>query len=143
MYDGARDYFRQIDEFGGMIEAIEAGFPQREVMDAAYRYQRAVEEGEKLIVGVNSFELDQEEAVDILYIPDDLADRQVGGLSRTKDHRDGGEVGRTLDALKKGAAGEENTMPLILACVKAYCTVGEISDALREVFGTYEEPAVF
>jgi methylmalonyl-CoA mutase N-terminal domain/subunit len=143
MCDGARDYFRQIDEFGGMIEAIEAGFPQREVMDAAYRYQRAVEEGEKLIVGVNSFELDQEETVDILYIPDDLAERQVGGLSRTKERRDGGEVERALDALKRGAAGEENTMPLILACVKAYCTVGEISDTLREVFGTYEEAAVF
>ncbi len=143
MVDGAFDYFRQIDELGGMVEAIEAGFPQREIMDAAYIYQRAVEKEEKLIVGLNAFQLEGEEPIDILYIPDDLADRQIALLDRVKAKRDGGAVARTLAALKRGAAGDENTMPLILDCVKAYCTVGEISDALRDVFGTYEEPAVF
>jgi len=143
MVDGTMDYFRRIDDFGGMVEAIEAGFPQREIMDAAYQYQRAVESGDKKIVGVNSFELETEEPLDILYISDDLAERQVGAMDAVKKERDAGGVERTLDALRRGAAGEENTMPLILDCVRAYCTVGEISDALRDVFGSYEEPAVF
>ncbi|HEY3567937.1 MAG TPA: methylmalonyl-CoA mutase family protein [Thermoanaerobaculia bacterium] len=143
MVDGAFDYFRRIDDFGGMVEAIEAGFPQREIMDAAFAYQRAFEEKEKLIVGVNAYQLEDEPPIDILYIGDDLAEKQVAFLNSVKDQRDAGSVARTLDALKRGAAGSENTMPLILDCVKAYCTVGEISDALRDVFGTYEEPAVF
>jgi methylmalonyl-CoA mutase N-terminal domain/subunit len=143
MVDGAFDYFRRIDDFGGMVEAIEAGFPQRELMDAAFAYQRAFEEKEKIIVGVNAFQVTDEEPIEILYIADDLADRQIAFINEVKSRRDPGAVERTLDALKKGAAGTENTMPLILDCVKAYCTVGEISDALREVFNTYEEPAVF
>ena len=143
MVDGAFDYIRQIDEFGGMVEAIEAGFPQREIMDAAYRYQRAFEDKEKLIVGLNAHVLEDEEAIDTLYISDDLADQQIARMNEVKDSRDQGAVVRTLDALKTAAAGDANTMPLILDCVKSHCTVGEISDALREVFGTYEEPAVF
>jgi methylmalonyl-CoA mutase N-terminal domain/subunit len=143
MVDGAFDYFRRIDELGGMVEAVEAGFPQREIMDASFAYQRAFEEKEKLIVGVNAFQATDDEPIDILYISDDLAERQIASLNEVKARRDAGAVERTLDGLKKGAAGSENTMPLILDCVKAYCTVGEISDALRDVFGTYEEPAVF
>ncbi|HEY0511384.1 MAG TPA: methylmalonyl-CoA mutase family protein [Thermoanaerobaculia bacterium] len=143
MVDGAFDYFRRIDDLGGMVEAIEAGFPQREIMDAAFAYQRSFEEKEKLIVGVNAYQLENEPPIDILYIGDDLAEKQVGLLNEVKARRDKGAVERTLAALKTGAAGTANTMPLILDCVKAYCTVGEISDALRDVFGTYEEPAVF
>jgi methylmalonyl-CoA mutase N-terminal domain/subunit len=143
MYEGANDYIRRIDEFGGMIEAIEAGFPQREIMDAAFEYQRAVESKEKLVVGVNSFTLEDEEPIEILQIPEDLGERQIESLERVRGSRDGGAVARTLSALERGARGEENTMPLILDCVRAYCTVGEISDSLRKVFDTYEEPAVF
>jgi methylmalonyl-CoA mutase N-terminal domain/subunit len=143
MVDGAFEYFRRIDEFGGMIEAIEAGFPQREIMDAAYRYQRAYEDREKLIVGANAHVLQDEEPIDTLYISDDFAEQQIEGMDKIKESRDPAAVTRTLDALRKGAAGEANTMPLILDCVKSYCTVGEVSDALRDVFGTYEEPAVF
>jgi methylmalonyl-CoA mutase N-terminal domain/subunit len=143
MVDGAFDYIRRIDEYGGMVEAIEAGFPQREIMDAAFAFQRAYEEKEKLVVGVNAYQVENEKPIDILYIPDDLAERQIAFLNEVKSKRDMGAVGRTLDALKKGAAAEDNTMPLILDCVKAYCTVGEISDALRDVYNTYEEPAVF
>ncbi|MCP4203800.1 MAG: methylmalonyl-CoA mutase family protein [bacterium] len=143
MVDGAFDYIRRIDEFGGMVEAIESGFPQREIMDAAYQHQRAFEDREKLIVGVNAHTLEDEEPIETLYISDDLADQQVAGMNAVKSSRDRGAVERTLGALKLGAAGEANTMPLILDCVKAYCTVGEVSDALREVFDTYEEPAVF
>ena len=143
MIDGSSDYFRRIDEMGGMVEAIEAGFPQREIMDAAFAYQRAVEDGEKLIVGVNTLRVENEPPVETLYIPDELADQQISGTDAVKGRRDGGQVARTLGALKTGAAGSANTMPLILDCVRAYCTVGEISDALRDVFGTYDEPAVF
>jgi methylmalonyl-CoA mutase N-terminal domain/subunit len=143
MVAGSFDYFRRIDELGGMVEAIEAGFPQRDIMDAAFAYQRAVEEQEKLIVGLNAFRSEGEEPIDILYIADDLAERQIAGIESVKRRRDSGTVARTLGALRTGAAGSDNTMPLILDCVRAYCTVGEISDALREVFGTYEEPAVF
>ncbi len=143
MVDGAFDYFGRIDELGGMVEAIEAGYPQREIMDAAFQYQRSFERGEKKMVGVNDFVLEDEEPLETLYISDDLAAEQVAALERTKSARDAGAVGRTLDALKRGASGDANTMPLILDCVKAYCSVGEISDALRDVYGAYEEPAVF
>jgi methylmalonyl-CoA mutase N-terminal domain/subunit len=143
MVEGSFDYFRRIDELGGMVEAIEAGFPQRDIMDAAFAYQRAVEEQEKLIVGLNAFRVEGEAPIDILYIADDLAERQIAGLEGVKRRRDAGAVARTLGALRTGAAGNDNTMPLILDCARAYCTVGEISDALRDVFGTYEEPAVF
>ena len=143
MVDGTFDYFRRIDELGGMVEAIEAGFPQREIMDAAYQYQKAVEAEDKLIVGVNAFQSEEEEPIDILQIPDTVAGEQIDGLTGVRRRRDAGAVERTLEALKRGAAGEDNTMPLLVDCAKAYCTVGEISDALRDVFGTYEEPAVF
>ena len=143
MVDGAFDYFRRIDDLGGMVEAIEAGFPQREIMDAAYAYQRSVERGEKLIVGVNAFQAEEERAPEILYIDESVGTRQVAALEATRARRDRGAVARTLGALQAGAAGEANTMPLILDCVKAYATVGEISDVLRDVFGTWEEPAAF
>jgi methylmalonyl-CoA mutase N-terminal domain/subunit len=143
MVDGAFDYFRRIDELGGMVEAIEAGFPQREVMDAAFVYQTAVERGEKIVVGVNAFQLEDEKPTETLYIDESVGSRQIAELGAVRSRRDAGAVTRTLDALKRGAAGDANTMPLILDCVREYATVGEISDALRDVFGTWEEPAVF
>jgi methylmalonyl-CoA mutase, N-terminal domain len=143
MVDGAFDYFRRIDDLGGMVEAVEAGFPQREIMDASFAYQRAVEDGQKVIVGVNALTVDGEAPIETLYIDDSLADRQIASLDAVRRRRDGTAVTRTLDALRRGAAGGDNTMPLILDCVRAYCSVGEISDAMREVFGTYDEPAVF
>lgn len=143
MVDGTLEYFRQIDSWGGMVEAIEAGFPQREIMDSAYTYQRALEKNEKIMVGVNAFQSEADDSVEVLYISDDLASEQIDRLHRVKKMRDRGNVEKTLGALKSCAEGDGNTMPRILACVKAYCSVGEISDALRDVFGSYEEPAVF
>ena len=143
MVDGANDYFRRIDDFGGMVEAIEAGYPQREIMEAAYAHQQALERGDKIIVGVNDFQVEDEKQMEILSIPDELADEQVGALEEVRSRRDSGAAAAALDWLKQGAQGEDNTMPLILDCVRAYCSVGEISDALRDVFGTYEEPAAF
>jgi methylmalonyl-CoA mutase N-terminal domain/subunit len=144
MEKGCFDYFEKIDNFGGMVEAIEAGFPQREIWDAAYQFQRSVESGEKLIVGVNSYQMDTEDPYDILYIDESVTEQQLGMLADVRSKRDGAAVARTLDALKKAAAEPEtNTMPFIIDAVKAYATIGEISDALREVFGTYQEPALF
>jgi methylmalonyl-CoA mutase N-terminal domain/subunit len=144
MVDGTAAYFREIDGLGGMVEAIEAGFPQREIMDAAYAYQRAVESGEKLVVGVNTLRLEDEPPLETLYISEDVGRQQIEFLQSVRARRDRGAVERTLDALRRAAASPaENTMPPLLDCAKAYCTVGEMSDALREVFGTYEEPAVF
>jgi methylmalonyl-CoA mutase, N-terminal domain len=144
MEKGTFEYFDKIDQFGGMVEAIEAGFPQREIWDASYQFQRAVDSGEKVVVGVNAFRMEKEDPFDILYIDDSIAGEQLQLLNDVKSKRDGAAVERTLDALRKAAATEdENTMPYIIECVKVYATVGEISDALRDVYGTYQEPALF
>ena len=141
MVDGAFDYFRRIDELGGMVEAIEVGFPQREIVEAAYAAQRAIDSGQKLIVGVNAFQEGGDgDDIELLYVSDEVATAQIERLNAVRASRDGAAATRALDALKRGAEGTANTMPLLIDCVKAYCTVGEISDALREVFGTYVEP---
>jgi methylmalonyl-CoA mutase N-terminal domain/subunit len=144
MEQGCFDYFDRIDHFGGMVEAIEAGFPQREIWDAAYQYQRSVDSGEKLVVGVNAFQLEKEEPYEILYIDESATDEQIKSLNAIRASRDGQKVQDALQALRNAAAEEStNTMPFIIDAVRAYATVGEISDALRDVFGTYQEPAAF
>ncbi|HET7710622.1 MAG TPA: methylmalonyl-CoA mutase family protein, partial [Thermoanaerobaculia bacterium] len=144
MEQGCFDYIARIDQFGGMVEAIEAGFPQREIWDASYQFQRSVDTGEKLIVGLNAFQMEQEDPYDILYIDDSVAGEQIEALNAVRARRNGRAVEQSLQALRNGAADPNvNTMPLILDCVRAYASVGEISDALRDVFGTYQEPALF
>jgi methylmalonyl-CoA mutase N-terminal domain/subunit len=144
MEQGCFDYFARIDEFGGMVEAIEAGFPQREIWDASYQFQRAVDSGEKLVVGVNSFQLEKEDPYDILYIDESVTAEQIGTLEKVRATRDSRAVEDSLGRLRNAAADPNaNTMPFIIDCVKTYATVGEISDALRDVFGTYQEPAAF
>ena len=142
MEDGALEYFRQIDDMGGMVEAIERGFPQREVAEASYRFQQAVDSREKIIVGVNDFVQDEDGSVDVLYIDEKAAERQIAALERVKAMRDAGRVERTLDSLRGAARGTDNLMPPILDAVRAYATVGEMCDALREVWGEYEEVPV-
>ena len=144
MEQGCFDYFAKIDQFGGMVEAIEAGFPQREIWDAAYQYQRSIDAKEKLMVGANSFVLENEEPHPILYIDDSVADEQIKVLNEVKAKRDMKKVEAALSELRRAAAEESiNTMPYIIEAVKVYATVGEISDVFREVFGTYQEPALF
>jgi methylmalonyl-CoA mutase, N-terminal domain len=144
MEAGCFDYIEKIDRFGGMVEAIEAGFPQREIWDAAYQYQRSIDSGEKLVVGVNSFKIEEEEPYDALYIDESVTAEQLEVLNRVRATRDARRVEETLQALRNAAAETEtNTMPFILDAVRAYATVGEVSDALRDVFGTYQEPALF
>jgi methylmalonyl-CoA mutase N-terminal domain/subunit len=136
----ANDYIRRIDEMGGMIAAIEAGFPQTEIARASYRYQREVETGERVIVGVNRFQSD-DQPIELLQIDETAGRHQEAKLTALKQRRDAGAVCRTLDALKRAAEGTENTMPYILDAVRAYATLGEICEALREVFGGWQEEA--
>jgi methylmalonyl-CoA mutase N-terminal domain/subunit len=139
MERGAREYFEAIDGFGGMIEAIEQGFPQREIAEASYRFQRSVEQREKIIVGVNDFVQQDEEPIPILYIDDTTATRQLARLEELKRTRDNDRVRRALDALRETARGSANTMYPLLEAVRAYATVGEMCDALRDVWGEWEE----
>ncbi|MEO7652235.1 MAG: methylmalonyl-CoA mutase family protein [Bryobacteraceae bacterium] len=139
--EGARDYFRRIDEMGGMIAAIEGGFPQREIADASYRYQREIETGDKIVVGVNAFQSQDGEPIELLQIDQSAHERQVAKLAALRARRDREQVRRSLDALRRAAKGTENTMPYILDAVRAYATLGEICNALGDVFGSYQEPA--
>lgn len=135
------EYFDEIDALGGMVAAIEKGFPQREIHEAAYAYQQAVERKEKIIVGVNDFVAEEERPVDILVIDGAIAQRQRERLAGLKKQRDAERVQQTLEALGSAAQTDRNLMPYILECVRAYATLGEMCDVLRRVFGTYEEPA--
>ena len=136
----ANEYIRRIDEMGGMIPAIESGFPQREIAAASYRYQREIEAGERVIVGVNRFQ-SADEPIELLQIDESAGEQQCAKLDALRKRRDNGRVTRSLDALKRAAEGAENTMPPILDAVRAYATLGEICDALRAVFGSYQEKA--
>ena len=124
---------------GGMVEAIERGFPQKEIAESAYKFQQAVERKEKIIVGVNGFVQQNEPPIQILYIDESAAERQLAKLDALKRTRNGDQVARSLDALRAAARTSVNLMPPILDAVRAYATVGEMCDALREVWGEYEE----
>jgi methylmalonyl-CoA mutase N-terminal domain/subunit len=134
----ANEYIRQIDAMGGMIPAIEAGFPQSEFASASYRYQREVESGERVIVGVNRYQSD-DQPVELLQIDESVARHQQEKLARLRERRSQTEVTGALGALKHAAEGAENTMPKILDAVRSYATLGEICEALRDVFGSYQE----
>jgi methylmalonyl-CoA mutase N-terminal domain/subunit len=138
----AYDYFRQIDEMGGMIKAIEAGYPMREIAEASARYQRELEEEKRYIVNVNVYEPQEEQDVEIHRVDPEISWRQSERLKELKRKRDNALVERRLEELKEAARGTENTMYPILEAVRAYATVQEICDALKEVFGTYRETPV-
>jgi methylmalonyl-CoA mutase N-terminal domain/subunit len=138
---GAWDYIEKIDALGGMVAAIERGFPQREIAEAAYRYQVAVDRKEKIVVGVNDY-VAKEKPLEILQIDETVAHRQGDRLRKLRADRSNAEVERRLSALRKAAAGTENLMPYLFEAVKAYATLGEICDTMREAFGIYEEVAI-
>jgi methylmalonyl-CoA mutase, N-terminal domain len=139
MEEGAARYFETIDRMGGMVEAVEQGYPQREIAESSYRFQQAVERKEKQIVGVNAFVEENETPLPILYIDESASESQLTRLEAVKARRDHGRVQRALSALQEAARGTANTMPPLLECVRAYATVGEMCNALREVWGEYEE----
>jgi len=142
MVDETHRYFAQIDAMGGMVEAIERGFPQKEIAESSYRFQQAVERKEKVIVGVNDFVQEDEPPIEILYIDESASDIQLAKLERLRKTRDNDAVTRTLDHLRAAARGTENLMPRIIDSVRAYATIGEMCDALRDVWGEYEEVPV-
>ncbi len=139
----AQEYIEKIDKMGGMLSAIEEGYVQREIQDSAYKYQMEIEKNEKVVVGVNKFQIEEEENYDILKIDEEMERKQVERVKRLKKERDGDAVRKSLEKVKDVAKGDENLMFPIIEAVKNYATLGEISDALREVFGEYREEIKF
>jgi methylmalonyl-CoA mutase N-terminal domain/subunit len=138
----AKDYIKKIDDMGGMVKAIELGFPQKEIADSAYWYQKAVEKKEKIIVGVNAFEMEHE-PIPLLKIEEAVAKQQLARLKKVKETRNNSEVKAKLLDLKKAAEDDQNLMPFLLESVRAYATLGEIMEALKEVYGEYKEPITY
>src|SRR5262249_17827526 len=138
---GCYEYFDRIDAMGGMIPAIERGFPMREIAEASYRYQQAVEKNEKIIVGVNAFQAD-EEPIETLYIDRRVEEHQTARLRHLRADRDNRRVEKALAELARAAEREENPMPYLIEAVRAYATLGEMGDTFKKVFGTYQEAMV-
>ena len=138
----AKEYIKKIDDMGGMVKAIELGFPQKEIADASYRYQKAVEKREKIIVGVNAFEMEHE-PIPILHIDESVPQQHLARLQKVKKTRNKAQVREKLHDLKEAAKNEENLMPFILKAVKTYATLGEVMDSLKEIYGEYKEPITY
>ncbi|MFC2160810.1 methylmalonyl-CoA mutase [Acidobacteriota bacterium] len=138
----AKNYIDKIDNMGGMVKAIEMGFPQKEIADSAYSYQKAIDNKEKIIVGVNDFTMDHEQ-ISLLNIDEEVAKHQIERLKKVKISRNSTHVKEHLKTLKKAADDELNLMPFILNCVRVYSTLGEIMDTLKDVYGEYQEPILF
>ena len=138
IFDRAKEYIDKIDELGGAVSAIEKGFIQREIQDSAYRYQREIEKDERVVVGVNKFQVEEESLKDLLRVDPAVRISQMERLKRLKSERDNARVKDILSQLRSAAEGKDNLMPIILDAVKAYATLGEICDALRDIFGEYQ-----
>ncbi|MBV8397049.1 MAG: methylmalonyl-CoA mutase, partial [Actinobacteria bacterium] len=139
----AYEYFERIDALGGVVAAIEENFFQREIAEASFRYQGEVERGERIVVGVNRYELEEETPPPLLRIDPDLERRQVERVRDLRAARNAAEVDRALSRLRTDAAGDVNLMPAIVDAARAYVTMGEMCDALREVWGVWRETPVF
>jgi len=136
-------YIHRIDEMGGIITAVERGYPQKEIADSAYRFQQQVEREERIIVGVNRFQSDEEIAIPVLKIDPEIERRQIERIRAVRAKRDAGAHARTMTALRDACLSDKNLVPFVLDAVRAYATLGEISDVFREAYGVYREPAVF
>ncbi|RLD02511.1 MAG: methylmalonyl-CoA mutase, partial [Chloroflexi bacterium] len=136
----AYDYFRRIEDLGGMLPAIEKGFFQSEISDAAYRYQREIDENKRRIIGVNAYNDEKEVKVPILKMDPEGYEKQKARLDEIRKTRDNEKVTKSLERLKNACEGTENTMPFILDSVREYATLGEIVNVMKDVFGEYEEP---
>jgi methylmalonyl-CoA mutase N-terminal domain/subunit len=142
MEEEAHEYFRKIESLGGMLDAIERGFPQREIAESAYRYQREIDTGQRVVVGVNDYLTDEPLTIPLLEIDREGERRQIERLKRVRKERDNRAVRERLAALERAARGSENLMPYILDAVREYATLGEICGVFREVFGEYREPVI-
>ena len=139
----AMRYIYEIDRLGGILRSIELGYPQKEIANAAYHYQKQVEKTERVVVGMNKYVMEEEASIDLLKITPEMEARQFQRLREVKERRHQGAVDQALDHLREAAAGDENLMPFILEAVKSYATIGEICDTFRAVFGEYQDPAYF
>jgi methylmalonyl-CoA mutase, N-terminal domain len=140
--DEALAYIDRIDRMGGMISAIERGYPQKEIAESAYQFQRDVESKAQVIVGVNDFVSSEHEEIGTLYIDETAGDRQLARLEKTRRSRDCARVTAAIERLQAAAKGESNLMPLLIEAVRAHATVGEMCDGLREVWGEYVEDPI-
>ncbi len=134
----AEEYLKHIDALGGAVAAIEAGYFQEEIGRRAWEYQQAIERGEKIIVGVNKFQVKEEKKIDLLRVDPRIQAQQIQRLSELRRRRDQAKVSELRQRLETAARGRENLMPHLIACVEGYVTLGEIADSLREVFGRYQ-----
>ena len=140
--EGVWKYIQKIDDIGGALEAIRKGYIQSEISRSAYDYQRAVDNGEQVVVGVNKYAVKEEQPPIVLEVEAGVEKKQIERLKKLKSERDNSKVKQTLEKVRQTAKTDENLMPVLIEAVKAYATVGEISDALREVFGEYREPSI-
>ncbi len=139
----AMDYIRKIDELGGIVRAIDLGYPQQEIADAAYRYQLMDDRGEKTVVGVNKYVMPEEKPVEYLRIDPAIEQEQITRVGRVKASRDAARVERRLKQLAEACRDNVNVMPVLIDAVKDYVSLGEISDVYRRMFGLYREPIIF
>jgi methylmalonyl-CoA mutase N-terminal domain/subunit len=143
MEEAAYDYFAKIDELGGMVEAIKQNYPQREIAEASFRYQREVDEEKRIVVGVNRYRQHEEHPIETLRIDPALERKQIGRVEAVRARRESGAVEEALSGLREAAAGDRNLMEPLIECARAHCSEGEIVESLQRVFGTYRETPVF
>jgi methylmalonyl-CoA mutase, N-terminal domain len=143
MEEAAYAYFAKIDELGGMVEAIKQNYPQREIADAAFTLQEEIERGERIVVGVNRYQQEEDRDLEILRIPAELERKQIGRVQAVRARRDAAAVETALAELRDAAAGDRNLMDPLLDAARAHATEGEIVESLQQVFGTYRETPVF
>jgi methylmalonyl-CoA mutase, N-terminal domain len=139
----AYEYFQRIDELGGMVEAVKQGFPQREIADAAYDLQRQIDNGQRIVVGVNDYTEGDDTEIEILRIDPQLERKQIGRVQAVRARRDAAAVETSLAALREAAATDANLMPLLLDCARVHASEGEVVSALQDVWGSYTETPVF
>jgi methylmalonyl-CoA mutase N-terminal domain/subunit len=143
MEEETYQYWDKVEKLGGVLPAIEKGFYQREIANAAYKYQKEIEEKKQVVVGVNEYQMDEPIEIPILEMDEKGEERQINRLKKLRKDRNNQKFERNLSALRKAAEGDENLMPFILDCVHSYATLGETCQVLRDVFGEYEEPAIY
>jgi methylmalonyl-CoA mutase N-terminal domain/subunit len=143
MEEEAEDYFEKIEALGGVIPAIKANFFQKEIANASYKYQREIESKDRIIVGVNDFQLAESSATPLLKIDEEVAEEQIKILQSVRDQRNNDQVRDKLERLKQAATGTENLMPYIMDAIREYASIGEVMTTLKEVFGEYREDSIF
>jgi methylmalonyl-CoA mutase N-terminal domain/subunit len=143
MEEETYQYWDKVDKLGGVLPAIEKGFYQREIANAAYKYQKEIEENKRIVVGVNEYKMDEPIEIPILKMDEKGEERQISRLKKLRKNRNSAKYDRSIAALRKAAEGDENLMPYILDCVHSYATLGETCQVLRDVFGEYIEPSIY